>query len=189
LSDSFSRLFFLAIIPPSPVYDQVHDLKLLFSREYQTSRALNSPPHITVIPPFQIPLQSLPTLEVFFNEKVSFFQSEQVSLNGFGCFRPHVIYINSQISQEFTAARSQLLHQFYDIFPQPRQDTRLYHPHMTVAFKDLSPTMFSKAWPVVRVMGFSSSFTIEELVLLKYESGKWVAFRTFPFAGNRLKPR
>ena len=99
------------------------------------------------------------------------------------------IYLNSQISQEFTEARRQLLHQFYDIFPQTRQDTRLYHPHMTVAFKDLTPAMFSKAWPVVKAMGFSSSFTIEELVLLKYESGKWVAFRTFPFEDNRLKPR
>ncbi len=178
---SFSGLYFLAIIPPPPVYERVHELKLNFARKYHTSHALNSPPHITVIPPFKIPSDSLAGLESFLKRNIVFFQPEEVVLDGFGSFPPHVIYINPQISPLFIVVRNQLLSRFYESFPQPRQDTRPFLPHMTVAFKDITPDMFSKAWPVLSLMGFSASFRVVELVLLKYESGKWIVLQHFPF--------
>jgi 2'-5' RNA ligase len=186
--DYSAGLYFLAIIPPTPVYERVHELKLIFAREYHSSHALNSPPHITVIPPFKIPHVSLTILAKFFHENMVFFQPYIVMLDGFGCFQPRVIYIKPQISPLFTEARNQLLSRFYELFPQSRQDTRPFLPHMTVAFKDLIPTMFSKAWPVVSRMDFSAFFRIDELVLLKYESGKWVVFQRFPLTENNSIP-
>jgi len=187
--DSSAGLYFLAIIPPTPIYEQVHELKLHFSREYHSSHALNSPPHITIIPPFKISPHSVPALVHFLRENAAFFQAYEVLLDGFGCFKPRVIYINPRISQQFTDARNQLLIRFYESFPQQRQDTRPFHPHMTVAFKDLAPTMFSRAWPIVSGMGFSASFRLVELVLLKYDSGKWVVFQNFPLNKNRSSPQ
>jgi len=188
--DSSAALYFLAIIPPTPIYEQVHELKLIFSREYHSSHALNSPPHITIIPPFKISPHSVPALVHFLHENTAFFQAGEVSLDGFGCFfSPRVIYINPRISQQFTEARNQLLIRFYESFPQQRQDTKPFHPHLTVAFKDLAPAMFSIAWPIVSRMDFSASFRLVDFVLLKYESGRWVVFQKFPLTENRSTPR
>lgn len=177
-------LYFLACIPPAPVYEHVQELKELFAREYHAVHALNSPPHITVIPPFKIMPESFPVIRKFLLENASIFQPEKVMLDGFGCFQPRVIYINTHTSQHFKEARNELLRRFYTLIPQHRQDTRPFHPHMTLAFKDLTPAMFYKAWPAVCRMDFSASFRIVELVLLRYESGKWAAIENFPITSH-----
>ena len=46
-------LYFLAIIPPSPLYEEALELKNYFKENYQSKASLNSPPHITLHMPFQ----------------------------------------------------------------------------------------------------------------------------------------
>jgi 2'-5' RNA ligase len=175
-----SSLYFVAILPPPPVNELIQELKQFFAREYKAVHALNSPPHVTVIPPFNTPHESLTVIRKFLLENASILRPGKVILDGFGCFQPRVIYINTQISQHFKVARNEFLRRFYSLIPQHRQDTRPYHPHLTIAFKDLTPAMFNKAWPVMSRMGFSASFRIDKLVLLRYESGKWAVIEIFP---------
>ena len=46
------KLYFIAIIPPSPVYEEALELKKYFKEQYGSKAALNSPPHITLHMPF-----------------------------------------------------------------------------------------------------------------------------------------
>lgn len=48
-----SSLYFLAVIPPEPVFSEVMAFKKEMSERFSSSRALKSPPHITLLPPVQ----------------------------------------------------------------------------------------------------------------------------------------
>ena len=44
--------YFIAIIPPSPILEEVQEIKNYFKDKYESRAALNSPPHITLHMPF-----------------------------------------------------------------------------------------------------------------------------------------
>ena len=46
------KQYFVALIPPSPVYEEAQALKEYFREKYNSKAALNSPPHITLHMPF-----------------------------------------------------------------------------------------------------------------------------------------
>ncbi len=47
------QLYFLAIIPPQPIYDEVMTLKQEVLEKFDSKAALRSPPHITLHMPFK----------------------------------------------------------------------------------------------------------------------------------------
>ena len=55
-------LYFIAIIPPEKIRREIEELKKKISVAFNTKRALNSPPHITLIPPFRTELDNLNSL-------------------------------------------------------------------------------------------------------------------------------
>ena len=46
------KQYFVALIPPSPVFEEALALKEYFKERYHSKAALNSPPHITLHMPF-----------------------------------------------------------------------------------------------------------------------------------------
>ena len=49
-----SQQYFIAIIPPSPIYEEALRLKEYFRDTYNSKASLNSPPHLTLHMPFRM---------------------------------------------------------------------------------------------------------------------------------------
>src|SRR5688572_6583652 len=47
------KLYFIAIVPPSPIYEETLQQKVYFKTKYNSKASLNSPPHITLHMPFR----------------------------------------------------------------------------------------------------------------------------------------
>jgi 2'-5' RNA ligase len=89
-----NQRFFIALVPPSDIEQQITEIKLYFAEHYNTRGALNSPPHITLQPPFEWLAADVPKLE----ESLKAFAANRlpilVTLSGFAAFDPRVIYQN-----------------------------------------------------------------------------------------------
>ncbi len=175
------QLYFLALIPPPDIQSLIIELKLIFLHEYQASHALNSPPHITVIPPFSMPKIKRAFMHDFFEKNLALIEPTKITLDGFGCFSPKVIFIQPDLPASLLLARRSLVARFYHEFLSTKPDTKHYHPHLTLAFKDLSPEMFHKAWTQFSTREFHETFIADALFLLKYEGGRWEVYRQYPF--------
>ena len=46
------KLYFIALVPPEPIFTEVEELRTYFSHHFESSAALKSPPHITLHMPF-----------------------------------------------------------------------------------------------------------------------------------------
>jgi 2'-5' RNA ligase len=176
-----TALYFIAIIPPSPIFEQASELKNHFKQHYQSKAALNSPPHITLHMPFEWKVKKeeelVSKLSVFSKNK----ETLELELKNFGCFVPRVIYINVLESEVLRNSQREL-HRFckieLNIFNAQYKDLP-FHPHVTLAFRDLKKPMFEKAWEEFKDREFSGFFIADHFTLLKQNGKVWELFKKF----------
>jgi 2'-5' RNA ligase len=178
------QLFFIALLPPEEIQQFADRVKQHFAKVYSSTHALKSPPHITLQPPFSWQPEQLPILE----EKLSKFARSRspipMVLDGFGAFKPRVIYINVLKEPELMAVQQELTNELeisLNIVHQPSKN-RPFAPHLTVGFKDLSKQNFAKAWQEFQFQQLHFEFIVPKLTLLSHNGKRWEISREFSFA-------
>ena len=167
------KLYFFAILPPEPYLADMQQLTEEISKKYNTRKALNSPPHITLIPPFWYfdeYLDDLLDIQSNINENMD---SIPIEVEGFSTFPRKVLFLSVRRIQSL----KDLVSQIYDLLPEiVKSDIKLYpefHPHITVAFKDISWPNFKKAKKEYLQKSYHIKFESASISLLQHNKGKW----------------
>ncbi|MBW4537895.1 MAG: 2'-5' RNA ligase family protein [Myxacorys chilensis ATA2-1-KO14] len=181
---SKETLFFVALLPPPSIQEHVTEIKHYVAERYDSRHALKSPPHITLQPPFKWVPERIDELQ---HSLSSFAQSQppiSITLDGFSAFPPRVIYIH--------VARTQPLLTLHQAFIEhlevtiglvdPKEKSRPYAPHMTVAFRDLTKQNFKLAWNDFKEKSLHFGFTASHLALLIHTGQRWEVHKEFPFS-------
>ena len=173
--------YFVAVIPPQPLYDEVRKLKEQFRDEYGSSAALRSPAHITLHMPFLWPDRKLPELVQVLDETCGTLSGTEVVLNGFGAFGERVIFIQAESSSGLRDIRDALVWNFRTKLNLLNADYKdlPFHPHMTVAFRDLKKEAFHDAWSKFRIAKFTGAFPVTSVCLLKHDGRIWKEWKYF----------
>jgi 2'-5' RNA ligase len=150
-----NELYFIALIPPRPLKDEIHELKL----EDDDTDQLDS------------------LLEDFAQE----FDPFEVRFNKFSTFPPRVVFIDVEKSSsllEIQEKLEKLARSHSELFNYNYAE-RPYHPHVTLAFKDLTKSNFHKAWKEFQDRTFEGSFTANTLFLLKHNGKAWTRVQKY----------
>lgn len=175
------KQYFVAVVPPSPVFDEARDLKLYFKEKYNSKAALNSPPHITLHMPFlwkeHKESHLISRLEVFARK----WDPVKICLDNFSSFPPSVIFINVTESDTLDQLQKNL-HRFFkrelDIFNANYKE-RPYHPHLTLAFRDLRKPQYQAAWQEFSGKEYKAEFMADKIALLKHNGKSWDILKEF----------
>jgi 2'-5' RNA ligase len=182
-SEDKLKQYFIALIPPPPVSDDALRLKNYFRDEYNSKASLNSPPHITLHMPFKWKEEKEHELVEAFGKFSLGRSSFKIELHNFNAFAPRVIFIDV-ISNNVLSLLSKELHRFckreLNLFNASYKD-QPFHPHLTLAFRDLKKPMFEKAWAEFQERKFSARFDVQSIVLLKHNGKIWEVFKEFLF--------
>jgi len=175
--------YLIALIPPSPLLEEIQLLKKYFKETYQSKASLNSPPHITLHMPFEWKDTKeevlIAALGKFVSEKIHF----ELQLKDFSCFAPRVIYLNVVESESLRTLQSDLntfCKTELNLFNARYRDLP-FRPHMTLAFRDLKKEQFEKAWAEFKEKKFAGNFTIDKITLLKHDGKVWNPNAGFDF--------
>lgn len=170
-----TALYFIAIVPPLSIRNEIQLLKEYFRDTYQSKAALNSPPHITLHMPFQWKEAKEEKLISALKKFAARKSQVAVQLKGFNCFAPRVIYVNVLESEPLRLLQSEL-HRFckteLNLFNAQYRDMP-FHPHITLAFRDLKKDTFDKAWGEFKERNFSEDFIANKITLLKHDGKVW----------------
>lgn len=182
-----TKQYFIAIVPPSPVYDHAQELKNYFRDQYQSKASLNSPPHITLHMPFRWKEKKEQELIDALQTFTASFAPFNLELKNFSCFSPKVIFIDVGKNEVLTDLQ-QKLHRFskreLNVFNADYKEQPFY-PHITLAFRDLKKPAFAKAWEEFKDKEYTASFLVENITLLKHNSKVWQAFEKFNLGTNQ----
>jgi 2'-5' RNA ligase len=174
-----NKKYFIAILLPEPLLGQVEALKQELLQQFNLKGALRSPSHITLHRPFEWKEEKeeilIKTLEEFqFDGKFS------VRLNNFNSFTPRVIYVDVTASEMLEKLHTELkyfaqekLHLFNEV-----GDMRGFHPHVTIAFRDLKKNKFPEVWKQFSDRKFTGDFPYTGFSLLKLEK-RWEPIHKF----------
>lgn len=169
------RMFFIALLPPQDIQDQITEIKEYFAQNYYTYKALNSPPHITLQSPFEWSLDDLPILTQCLESFAIYHDVIPITLSNFAAFPPRVIYIDVLKSPELLKLQSALSNHLETTLNMvdSRSKNRAFVPHLTVAFKDLTKQNFHKSWPEFKDKSLLFQFVATEITLLLHDQGQW----------------
>jgi 2'-5' RNA ligase len=178
--------YFIAIVAPEEINQQVLEWKQYMLQHFNCKVALRSPAHITLIPPFIMADTMQHELEEvlleFANEQSSF----PIQLKNFAAFKPRVLYVHVQpnsLLNDLQASLEAFLLQ-HKHFPIKKED-RAFHPHVTIANRDLQKEDFPLAWQYFQQMSYEVSFPAYAISLLRHNGQIWEVANSFPLVNKR----
>lgn len=175
------HLFFVAILIPEPLKEEIQELRLLVKKKYESRQALKSPPHITLLAPFKSEPEQEKKMEEILADLSSRFNTFNAELQDISSFSTRVIYIkvteNPYLTEmQKTIEKEARNHQavfHYDY------DERPFRPHLTLAFRDLTKENFYKAWDELGGMKIRAEFNVRDFSLLKHDGKQWQEHKSF----------
>ncbi len=179
------KRFFIALLPPEQVRAKANEIKGVMRDRYAAQAAFRSPPHVTLLAPFEWPIADLPRLAATLRQFAAGQSPVPMTLDGFDAFAPHVIYINVVKSDRLMAIQTDLLSYLEAELGlvSERDRNRAFVPHLTVAFRDLKPAMFRQAWSVFQHQELHFDFTVGQLSLLIHDGKLWTLKEDYDFGG------
>lgn len=178
-----SNLYFIAIIPPEPIYSEVKEFQQHIADTYHSKEALKAPSHITVIPPFQIDASREAELIRFTDSFASNYGKFELSVEGFGSFGVGVIYAAFEKNELLRKLQKELSLLFYKKFKVEKGPSSRFTPHMTVAYHDLTPLIFPLAWSEFQNKLYRRKWILHDICLLRHNFKAWEIVKRAEF-GN-----
>ena len=179
------NLYFIAILPPESVSEEIQQLKREMQAVYGAGHALKSPAHITLQMPFRQREENEPAMEsalqTFAERELGF----TIRLNNFDCFPPRVIFVKIAEHRPLVQVRLRLLPILSKITGLTGSTLKQpFHPHLTIATRDLREEVFPLAWKDFSGRAYSATFQAVGIALLKHNGKFWEVQKEFPFSNH-----
>ena len=166
-------MFYVAVVCPEPINKKVLQHKNWMKEQFGCVVALKSPAHITLIPPFWMEENKEPDLISTIQDFKPGIDSISIQLNGFSHFGNRVLFIAITDNLQLEQLKNETEQHFNSVFPSIKKDDRPFHPHITIANRDIRPSVFIKAWQHFSKLSFEELFDCISISLLKLKEGKW----------------
>ena len=180
------ELYFIALLPPADLSEQIHQIRLQCSEKFGVYKALRPPVHITLYPPFRFEEILEKKLIHIIRQKTRGQAVFTQYLKDFGHFRKEVVFIKAPASPELTGLQQTVSALFQKVDPK-RFQSPAFHPHITIAYRDVRPETFNDIWAEYKNQTYSAHFIAEHFTLLKHDKIRWNAVENFELTGPANK--
>ena len=175
-------MYFVAIVLPPHLDEKVLHWKQVMQHRYDCRVGLKSPAHITLVPPFwmdEAKEESLLQAVITISQDLS---SYTLRTNNFSAFKPRTIFIDLERSIELEEMKKVVdnFFQRQETFPV-KIDIRPFHPHITIATRDLFKKSFYEAWPLFEKEEFMETWNVEGISVLLHNKKNWDVIHTSQF--------
>jgi 2'-5' RNA ligase len=171
------NLYFIALIPKRELRERITAIKHDFATRFNSKTALKVYPHITLKAPFKLPANKHEQLLTWFNDLHIEQKKFSIELKDFGAFHNKnnpVIFIKPELSNNLEMLQEKITEGYIsNISEEVNQVDIVFKPHITVAYRDLTPAMFTKAWSEYQHKTFDAFFDVDVVYLLQHDSKKW----------------
>jgi 2'-5' RNA ligase len=167
-------MYYVAIVCHAEVNEKVLQFKYWMKEQFGCVVALKSPAHITLIPPFWLEEKRetdlLQTLQLFSTSLDQF----DIHLQGFSHFGNRVLFIPVKKNPALDEIKKQTEKHFISLLGDCiKTDDRPFHPHVTIANRDMKPSDFIRAWEHFSKKEFTETFRSGTISLLKLGPDRW----------------
>lgn len=181
------RMYFVAVVLPQHIDEKVLQYKRQMQALYGCKVGLKSPAHITLVPPFWMEEEKEAALRQDIEKLAQSIPAFSLATAGFSAFKPRTIFVAVEEN-----ARLQELKKSSDSFFRGKDykmkiENRPFHPHITIATRDLHKKDFWEAWPRFEKEALLETAEVTGLSLLRHNGRDWDVVFTAPFQQASLR--
>jgi 2'-5' RNA ligase len=103
-----------------------------------------------------------------------------ITTKNFAAFKPRTIFIDVPLTDELKSLKS-AVDTFFSHQYALKTDSRPFHPHITIATRDLHKISFYDAWPLFENKIFNEKWMAKDLSILKHNKKNWDVIHTSEF--------
>ncbi len=168
-------LYFLAVLPDEESTNAFRSLQEEMCALFDVCRALRTPPHLTIVPPFKALVTEEPKFEKALRQLP--FEPFEMDISGISRFGKRVIFVQPEMCDPLRDLHD-LASKAFSRWQKPEENKK-FNPHFTIGYRDLEP-VFRSAWPHFREKPTPGRIRIEKMVLFKHVDRRWqVRYETF----------
>jgi 2'-5' RNA ligase len=177
------NLKLIALVPPEPIFSEIRKEQIHIADTWGPKHALRTPPHLTIIPPLSLTSSEIGWLFGMAGALAGTFYPFEMRLKDYNSFKPRVVFIQPVVPKE--------LHDLFEIWHQAlmvkmphvldRYPERPYHPHVTLAHKDVTHPQFDKIWNYYSGKQFRTTFKVDHFCILSYHEHGWEVEKRYYF--------
>jgi 2'-5' RNA ligase len=175
-------MYFIALVLPSALNEKVLHWKNFVHQRYDCKVGLKSPAHITLIPPFWMEEDKESELFQDISQLAETCPSFTIKTKNFSAFKPRTIFIDVEKNIALNSLK-EIVNNFFklNISYKINVDSRPFHPHITIATRDLLKKSFYEAWPVFEKEKFEEQWEANALSVLRHNKKNWDVVFTSQF--------
>lgn len=178
------RLYFIAVLPPAPVFAEIEEIKQQVALDFGARHTLKAPAHQTLMAPFFFDEERIVLIEAALKEVGAIFRPFSMVLDGFRFFEPHAMFLHVLQNRSLRILEQKVWEKLTTTFPavawKPR---KRFHPHISIAAR-LEEDVFFKLQKSYTSKPFHASFPVHEMVILRWEPDQiWEVVRHIPLTG------
>jgi 2'-5' RNA ligase len=175
-------MYFVALVLPEELNQEILKWKHYMHERFQCSVGLKSPAHITLVPPFWLDEAKKNSLLADVNRIAGDHHSFSIETKNFSAFKPRTIFIDVAENEALT----KLKHRVDLSFKNNKRyrmkiDDRPFHPHITIATRDLFKKNFYEVWPVFEKERFEKKWEATGVSVLRHNKKNWDVIHTSQF--------
>ncbi|PZX59871.1 2'-5' RNA ligase [Algoriphagus ratkowskyi] len=166
--------YFLAVVPEGKVMERITKLKVEIKDRHQAKFALKSPAHITVKMPFIYNEAKENKLILKLGEFIEDYRPMLMRIRGVKTFGQRVIYLGVDDTPDlFDFQRELKSFCKRELNLVDELSDRNFHPHMTIAFKDIKKEQFQNILKLATETNLDEVLSVTTIALLKKVEGRW----------------
>ena len=149
---------------------------------YGCKVGLKSPAHITLLPPFwmdeELESDLLNATDLLAKQTLPF----SINTDNFSVFAPRTIFIEVSPNKNLQQLKETSDNYFKtQLQYKTKIDDRPFHPHITIATRDLHKKDFYEAWNIFKQKEFKEVWQAEVLSVLRHNQKNWDVLYTSQF--------
>jgi 2'-5' RNA ligase len=175
-------LYFLALVLPSGLNEKVLPYKEMMREKFNCHVGLKSPAHVTIVPPFWMDADNEQQLLEDADSLCTGIAPFKMVTDDFSAFKPRTIFIALKPNEEAAHVKKSADVFFSDRAPyEMKRETRPFHPHITIATRDLYKRAFAEAWSYFEKEQFREEWLMDGLSILRHNKKNWDVIHTSQF--------
>jgi 2'-5' RNA ligase len=175
-------MYYMAIVLPEELNKEVLSYKQYMLDKYNCKVGLKSPAHLTIIPPYWMQQEKEHTLLHQLDELCQQEEFFPITTKNFSAFKPRTIFIDVDVDEKLKHFKKTVDHFFLEHKEYgAKVDTRPFHPHITIATRDLYKKSFTEAWAHFEPKEFATTFRATGLSILRHNRRSWDVLHTSLF--------
>jgi len=174
-------LYLTAILPPQQLSEEIDDIRKEIAARFDVHAALKPPVHITLFRPVSMRadmeqhlikwLKPVGTQHEPFTQELENFDSFNNKTLFIHCIKNTFIHnLQKDVATVFNKNK---------IDPREVKGSSRFHPHITIAYRDVQPQVFETLWTEFKNRKLKRSFMVNHFTLLKHDGKKWQPFEEF----------